>query len=128
MLHYQIDTNSGVPVYRQIMDQIKYYISSGTLKPGQKLESIREMARKLSVNPTTIVKTYSELEHENVIEMKHGKGAFVSEKVLAISKKEASAALHRLARQIVVEANQMGVSAKELMKIMEKELKEINHE
>ena len=79
MLHIQIDPHSGIPVYRQVMDQVKYYAASGTLKVGAQLPSIRELSKALSVNPTTVVKAYTELQHEGVIEMKQGKGAFLAE-------------------------------------------------
>lgn len=73
-LHLQIDERSGVPVYRQIMDQIKYYVAGGTLRPGDQIPSIRELANAMAVNPTTVVKAYSELEAEGIIEKRHGKG------------------------------------------------------
>src|SRR5690348_4050044 len=78
MLHFQIDAHAGMPVYRQILDQIKYYVASGILKPGDRLPSIRELAQTLAVNPTTVVRVYGDLEHEGLIEMQHGRGAFVT--------------------------------------------------
>jgi GntR family transcriptional regulator len=77
-LHLAINPSSGVPVYRQIMDQIRYYVASGQLASGERLPSIRELAAELHINPTTIVKAYTELEHGGDIEMIHGKGAFVA--------------------------------------------------
>lgn len=106
MLNLQIDPHSGVPVYRQIMDQIKYYAASGQLRPASQLPSIREMALSLSVNPTTIVKAYTELEHEGVIEMRHGKGAFLAD-APQMSPTKRKQALQRLVRQLAVEAVQM---------------------
>ena len=79
MLYIKINPHSGVPVYRQVMDQIRYYVGSGTLKPGARLPSIRELARALAVNPTTVVKAYTELQHAGIIDMKHGKGAFLTD-------------------------------------------------
>ena len=67
-LHLHIDERSGVPVYRQMMDQIKYYVAGATLRPGDQIPSIRELAAALAVNPTTVVKAYTELEREGVIE------------------------------------------------------------
>ena len=77
-LFYQIDPHSGLPVYRQVMDQTKHYIASGALVTGDQLPSIRDLATSLSVNPATIVKAYNELQNEGVMEIKQGKGAFVS--------------------------------------------------
>ncbi len=108
MLHLQLDPQSGVPVFRQMMDQIKYYVASGVLKTGDRLPSIREAAKALSVNPTTVVKAYGELEHEGVIERRQGKGAFVSEQGRRMTAAERKRALRRLARQLAIETTQMG--------------------
>src|SRR5215510_4984129 len=103
-LHLQLDPRSGVPVYRQLMDQIKYYVAGGTLRPGDQLPSIRELAVALSVNPTTVVKTYTELEREGVIAMRHGKGAFVAQDAVRLTAAEQEDALRRTARNLAVEA------------------------
>lgn len=107
-LHFHIDPHSGLPVYRQMIDQIKYYIASGALKPGDQLPSVRELAHQLSVNPTTVVKTYAELEHEGVIAIQHGKGAFVTANRTPFEEFEKEKVIRRLARQLVVESVQMG--------------------
>jgi GntR family transcriptional regulator len=119
-LHFQIDPRSGLPVYRQLMDQIKYYVASGGLKAGDQLPSIRDLAVRASVNPTTVVKCYTELQHEGVAEMKHGKGAFVAASSSELSDAERRKILGKLARQLVVEAKQLGAS-KELVEIVFRE-------
>ena len=70
MIHIQVDTNSGVPVYRQVIEQIRSYIDSGLLAPGASLPSVYSLAVMLAVNPTAIAKAYTELENEDVLEMK----------------------------------------------------------
>ena len=122
MLHIQIDPQHGVPMYRQIMDQIKYYVASGSLKPGDSLPSIRELAKTLRVNPTTIVKAYSELAHDNTIQVVHGKGAFISQEGKKMSEEEVRAFLRRLARQLVVEAAQMGATPALVLKVLKEEM------
>jgi GntR family transcriptional regulator len=122
MLHFQIDPHSGIPVYRQMMDQVKYYVAAGTLRAGDQLPSIRELAQSLAVNPTTVVKAYSELEHEQVIEMRHGKGAFVSAAARSMSASEREKALRRLARQLAIEARQMGAPLHQVLRVVEEEL------
>lgn len=122
MLHLQIDPQSGIPVYRQIMDQVKYYVASGALKPGDGLPSIRDLAKTLRVNPTTIVNAYKELAHDETIEILHGKGAFISKSVKKLSEEELRASLRRLVRQLVVEANQMGASPQLVFKVLKEEL------
>lgn len=114
MLHFQLDIQSGVPVYRQLMDQIRHYVASGTLAPGDQLPSIREMAKTLAVNPTTIVKAYGELDHEGVVELRHGRGVFVAETPPAWPEDRRREKLDTLARQIAVEARQMAASEDEV--------------
>ena len=109
-LHFQIDPRSGLPVYRQLMDQIKYYVASGALKSGDQLPSIRDLAVRATVNPTTVVKCYTELQHEGVVEMKHGKGAFVAASSSEMTDAERRKILGQLAKQLLVEAKQLGAS------------------
>jgi GntR family transcriptional regulator len=125
MLHFQINSHSGVPVYRQMMDQVKYYVASGALKPGDQLPSIRELAQKLAINPTTVVRVYNDLEHEGIIEMRHGKGAFVADAGRRMTAAERKQTLRRLARQLAVEAVQMGVPASQVLQAVREELAEL---
>lgn len=127
-LHFHIDPSSGLPVYRQIMDQIKYYIASGALSSGEQLPSIRELAQTLTVNPTTIVKAYNELVHEQVIQLIHGKGAFISQNVTPLSLEEREQALRRIAKQLAVEAAQMRTPHHRILQIVEEELHAILEE
>src|SRR5688500_18446924 len=124
-LHLHIDPHSGLPVYRQMIDQIKYYVASGTLKPGQQLPSVRELAQRLSINPTTVVKAYTELQHEEVIDIRHGKGAFVAERSLNATEFEKDKVVRRLARQLAVESQQMGASYDLVEGILEEEWKQL---
>jgi len=68
-----VDPNNGIPVYRQLMDQIKFFVSSGVLKPGDPLPSTRSLSSQLGVNPMTISKAYSFLEREQVLERRPGR-------------------------------------------------------
>jgi GntR family transcriptional regulator len=69
---------SGVPIYLQLMEQVKHSIATGALRPGEQLPGIRPLAEQLVINPNTVAKAYRELEHEGVIELRQGAGAFVS--------------------------------------------------
>jgi GntR family transcriptional regulator len=69
---------SGVPIYLQLMEQVKHSIETGALRPGEQLPGIRPLAEQLVINPNTVAKAYRELEHDGVIELRHGAGAFVS--------------------------------------------------
>ena len=68
----------GVPIYLQLMEQVKHAIETGALRAGDQLPGIRPLAEELVINPNTVAKAYRELEHEGVIELRHGAGAFVS--------------------------------------------------
>jgi len=72
-----VDPHSGVPVYRQLMDQIKFHIASGLLKPGDELPSTRALSSQLGVNPMTISKAYSYLEHDRAVERRPGRALIV---------------------------------------------------
>jgi len=68
----------GVPIYLQLMEQIKHAVETGALAPGDQLPGIRPLAEELVINPNTVAKAYRELEHEGVVELRHGAGAFVA--------------------------------------------------
>lgn len=127
-LHLHIDPHSGLPVYRQMIDQIKYYIASGTLKPGHQLPSVRELAQRLSINPTTVVKAYTELQNEQVIDLRHGKGAFVAERSAGsrASASEKDKVVRRLARQLAVESQQIGASYDFVQEVLDDEWSQLS--
>ena len=68
----------GVPIYLQLMEQVKHAIETGALRAGDQLPGIRPLAEELVINPNTVAKAYRELEHEGVLELRHGAGAFVA--------------------------------------------------
>jgi GntR family transcriptional regulator len=74
---FKPNPSSGLPIYLQLMEQVKYGIETGALGPGEELPGIRRVAVELVVNPNTVAKAYRELEHEGVIELRQGAGAFV---------------------------------------------------
>ena len=121
-----IDPHSGLPVYRQMIDQIKYYVASGALKAGDQLPSVRELAQRLTINPTTVVKAYSELEHEQVIEIRHGKGAFVSQPNSTASEFQKDKVVRRLARQLAVEAQQIGADHEFVTRVFDEEWEQLS--
>jgi len=126
MVHFQVTLGAGVPVYRQLMEQVKYYVASGTLKPGDALPSIRELAGRLAVNPSTVVKAFGELEHEGVVELIQGKGAFVLNHGRKLSTAEMKKALRDGARRLAVEARQMGLPRRAVIEILEEELEKLD--
>ncbi|NLA75758.1 MAG: GntR family transcriptional regulator [Deltaproteobacteria bacterium] len=77
MMIIEIDNHSGVPIYTQVIEQIKQYILSGNLSEGSQLENVRGLAARLMVNPMTISKAYNQLERDGIIERRRGIGMFV---------------------------------------------------
>ena len=69
---------TGVPIYLQLMEQVKHAIETGALRPGDQLPGIRPLAEELVINPNTVAKAYRELQHDGVIELRQGAGAFVA--------------------------------------------------
>src|SRR6266545_1001551 len=68
----------GVPIYLQLMEQVKHAVETGALRPGDQLPGIRPLAEELVINPNTVAKAYRELEHEGIVELRHGAGAFIA--------------------------------------------------
>jgi GntR family transcriptional regulator len=75
---FRPNPSSGVPIYLQLMEQVKHAIETGAVRAGEQLPGIRPLAEELVINPNTVAKAYRELEHEGVIELRHGAGAFVA--------------------------------------------------
>jgi GntR family transcriptional regulator len=78
-LEIRLSTTDGVPVYRQIVNQVKYLIASGRLEPGQELPAIRQLAERLVINPNTVVHAYAELAKEGIVVSRHGSGTYVAD-------------------------------------------------
>jgi len=112
---------SGVPIYLQLMEQVKHAVETGALRAGEQLPGIRKAAEELVVNPNTIAKVYRELEHEGVIELRQGAGAFV-----ARSGRNRAAEKHRRAQPAlaaaVESAREIGLSDEEIRRLFEAEL------
>src|ERR1041385_5181169 len=75
----KIESSTGVPITRQIADQIRAACASGTLKPGERLPSVRELARQLTVNQNTVLRVYERLAAEGLLERRHGDGTYVAD-------------------------------------------------
>ena len=112
----------GVPIYLQLMEQVKHAIETGALRPGEQLPGFRPLAEELVINPNTVAKAYRELEHEGVIELRHGAGAFVSGQAKG---KKATDTL-RTAQPIVAAAierlRDRGLTDEEIRRLFEAEL------
>ena len=112
-----VDPHSGVPVYRQVMDQIRFHISSGVLGPGDELPSTRILSQQLGVNPMTISKAYSFLEREGVIERRPGRPLIVSESDQRESMERKVEQLRETLAPAVTAARQLGIGPAEAVRI-----------
>ena len=112
-----VDPHSGVPVYRQIMDQIRFHISSGLLEPGDELPSTRALSQQLGVNPMTISKAYSFLERDGVIERRPGLPLIVSGFGLRESMECKAGQLRDSLAPSVTAARQLGIGRAEAVRI-----------
>ena len=83
---FHLNHSSGRPIYLQVMDQIKHAIETGTLRPGDQLPTMRTLGEELVINPNTVIRAYRDLQHEGVIELRHGSGAFITDAVAGRSK------------------------------------------
>ena len=118
-MQIHIQAQGGVPIYVQVMQQIKYLVASGRLQPGDELPSIRTLAEQLIVNPNTIARAYRELETAGVVEKRRTAGTFVAEAGSPLARKERLRLLIQRVDQLLVEAFQMGFALDEVLKLVE---------
>ena len=114
--------SSGVPIYLQLMEQVKHAIETGAIRAGEQLPGIRPLAEELVINPNTVAKAYRELEHEGVIEIRHGAGAFVSAATRAKKATDALRAGQTLVAGTVEKLRARGVTDEEIRRLFEAEL------
>ena len=111
--------SSGVPIYLQLMEQVKHSIETGALRPGEQLPGIRPLAEELVINPNTVAKAYRELEHEGIIELRHGAGAFVSANGRARKATDKLRAGQTLVAATVGRLRSRGVTDEEIRRLFE---------
>ena len=112
---FHLDLHSGVPVYRQIIDQVRGGIASGALAVGDQLPTVRQLAVDLSVNPNTVVRAYRELELSGLIETHQGTGTFVSAQKIRGGEEERSRQLAQIVGDCVARAGAAGFSVEDLI-------------
>jgi GntR family transcriptional regulator len=117
-MEIRLSTSDGVPVYRQIVNQVKYLVASGRLQPGQELPAIRTLAERLVINPNTVIHAYSELEREGVVVSRHGSGTYVTDTVSKQSPKAAAQALVPKVDSLLSDAAHLNLELEEVIKVM----------
>ena len=122
----EIDHHSGVPIYRQVIRQIRQQIMTDGLKHEDQLETVRDLAARLKVNPMTISKAYSFLEAEGLVERKRGIGLFVAKVRKGQRDQIRSKLLNSIVNKAAVTAIQLGVSEEKAIESLKKHYKEYN--
>ena len=122
---FEVQPSSGVPIYRQIIDQIQAMIVGGHLPEGAMLPSVRETATALGVNPMTISKAYSRLEADGVLERVRGRGMVVRQRTARGNSAERLAELRPLAESAVVRGRQLDLSDDQILALIQKILQEM---
>lgn len=113
---FRLDLHSGVPVYRQIMDQVRGGVASGALTVGDQLPTVRQLAVDLSINPNTVVRAYRELELGGLLETHQGTGTFVSAQKIRDGNEERARQLTRIVEDCVSRAGAAGFTVEDLIK------------
>jgi GntR family transcriptional regulator len=122
MRYLTIDTQSAVPVYLQIMEQIRTRVTEGDLAPGSPIPSVRQMATDLGINPNTVAKAYMLLEREGIILTVRRRGTFVSEMALARARQSLDARIDTTVDRIVDEVVALGIDKTQLLAALRRKL------
>ncbi len=116
---FRLDLRSGVPVYRQIIDQVMGGIAAGILSGGAQLPTVRQVAVDLSINPNTVMRAYRELEIRGVLETQQGTGTFISNKKVKRDEVERQRRLNQLVSEFVARAGADGFTIKDLLETLQ---------
>ena len=111
---FRLDLESGVPVYRQLIDQVQAGLDSGTLDPGDQLPTVRQVAVDLAINPNTVLRAYRELEIRGVLDTQQGTGTFIADRKVKQDEVERARKLDQLIGEFVARAGAGGFTVQEL--------------
>ena len=115
---FRLDAHSGVPVYRQLIDQVQAGIASGALEAGMQLPTVRQVAVDLAINPNTVSRAYREMEIRGLLDTQQGTGTFVADRRVEFSKDERERQLGQLTSEFVSRAGAAGFTLKQLIKAL----------
>jgi GntR family transcriptional regulator len=122
-LSFQIDLKSGVPFYRQIIDQVKAAIATGTIAAGDRLPTVRQLAVDLSINPNTVSRAYTELELTGLVETQMGSGTFVGDRTVERDDVEQRRLLEQLCQEFLSRVSTHGFTLDEVLQNLEQRRK-----
>lgn len=116
---FRLDPQSGVPVYRQIIDQVTGAMAAGALSAGDQLPTVRQLAVDLSINPNTVIRAYRELEIRGVLETQQGTGTFIAEQERQSDNADRQRRLNQLVGEFIARAGSAGFKVEELLERLE---------
>lgn len=119
MIDFRLDPKSGVPFYRQIIDQIRFGIALGEMEAGDQLPTVRALAVQLQVNLNTVTKAYKELEIQDVLETQQGTGTFVGSTVVEIPERERKQKLAGICQEFMSIASSYGFTVEQVIEGLE---------
>ena len=117
-MHIELSVRDGLPIYRQVFNQIRYQIIAGQMQVGDELPPIRVLAEQLSITPNTVVKAYDALEVEGLVVKRQGSGTFVADVMSPLKKSEQRKLIIQRADALLTEAKQLGFSYEELLELL----------
>jgi GntR family transcriptional regulator len=121
-MFFHIDPHNGLAIYDQIVRQLKFAVAGGVLKSGELVPSVRELARELAINPNTIARAYRQLQDDRVLEPLRGTGLEVAAGAVERCRNERVKLIRVRIKQVLLEAKQSRLDARELRELVEKEL------
>ncbi len=119
-----IDPTNGIPLFTQVVQQVKYKIANGALQEGDQLPSVRDLAKKLRINPNTVAKAYSELERSGIIVTRRGMGCFVADKSVIIKKNERLKIISQHLERALTEAYHLNIPIEEVEQLFHQEIEQ----
>ena len=117
-MQIHISATDGVPIYQQIVNQVKYLVAAGRLAPGEEMPPIRVLAERLLVNPNTVARAYRELESAGVVEKRRTAGTYVSDAGSPLARKERLRIITERVDGLLAEARQLGITVDELVELI----------
>ena len=117
-MQIHISATDGVPIYQQIVNQVKYLVAAGRLAPGEEMPPIRVLAERLLVNPNTVARAYRELESAGVVEKRRTAGTYVSDAGSPLARKERLRIITERVDSLLAEARQLGITVDELVELI----------
>lgn len=118
-MQLHISTDDGVPIYLQIVNQVKYLVASGRLTAGEELPPIRVLAERLLVNPNTVARAYRELELAGIVEKRRTAGTYVSDQGSPLARRERLKILRQRVDALLAEAGQLDIAWDDVLKLLD---------